>query len=216
MKKELKLKIKIAEAATSRYIENNRFTIQSLAKQLDMEPSVIFDLFPNRSAILDYFYESRLLVFEDDVHHIPGYVDFSLSEKLSNLFYHLLDQFHQHREFVLLTFRQRSFNSNCKGEFMEVFMNSVEQIFTEDQNISTSASFFKRQFFYRGIYFHFHALILFWMNDKSQNYETSMALVDKWCSFIEEIFYTKMVDKGFDLGKFLFYQSPFNHFISKK
>lgn len=216
MKKETKLKIKIAEAATARYIENNRFTIQSLARQLDIDPSEIFDLFPNRSSILEYFYESRLHVFTEDMNQIPGYTEFSLSEKLSNLFYHLLDQFQQHREFVLLTYRQRFLNKNCKSEFIKAFVSVVEKIFSDDQNISASASFFKGRLVYQGIFFHFQGLVLFWMNDKSPNYENSMALVDKWCSLIEEMFYTKIIDRGFDFGKFLFYQSPFYNIISKK
>ena len=214
MKKETEFKIKIAEAATSRYVENNRFTIQSLAGKLDIDPSVIFELFPNRSSILHYFYESRLIVFEDDLKQISGYNEFTLSEKLSNLFYHLLDQFQQHREFILLTYKNIIMGSNCTGDFQKAFVNELEQIFKNDNRISASASILQGRFICNIIFIHFHGLILFWMNDKSLNYENSMALIDKWCSLLEEIYYTKIADRGFDLGKFLFYQSPFKKIIN--
>ncbi len=215
MDKETKLKIKIADASASRYIENNRFTIQSLAQQLDIEPSVIFGHFPNRSAILDYFYESRLLLFAEDLKQIKGYSDFSLSEKMSNLFYLLIDQFQQHREFVLLTYKERILSPNCSSGFQKTFVRSLEEIFSADVQISSTASLCKGRFLYQSIFCHFHGLILFWMNDQSQNYVNSMALIDKWCSLIEEIYYSKIIDRGFDFTKFLFYQSPFSKMISK-
>lgn len=195
--------------AARKYIENPRFTIQSLAKELEMESAEIFELFPNRKSILLFFYESRILIYKEQTKSIDQYMDFSLSEKLSNFFLTLLDQFLEYREFVLETYHSFISKSTLTTSFEEKFKSELKSIFTSDSNLSGSASFFVNRLLYKTIYYHFHALIVFWSNDESEKYEQSFALIDKWCSLIEELFYNKILDKGFDFGKFLFYNSPF-------
>lgn len=214
MNKQTNKKIKISEAAARRYIENRRFTIQSLAEELEMKPVDIFELFPNRKSILLFFYESRILIYKEQTKSIDDYRNFSLSEKLSNLFLTLLDQFLEYREFVLKTYKKFVAQSPLTTSFETEFKNELKTIFQSDHNLSGSASFFVNRFLYKTIYYHFHALILFWSNDESKKYEQSFALVDKWCSLIEELFYNKILDKGFDFGKFLFYNSPFKEAFS--
>lgn len=214
MDKQSKRKIKISETATRKYIQNSRFTIQSLADELDMKPKEIFELFPNRKSILLFFYESRILLYQEQSESIDNYSDFSLSEKLSSLFLTLLDEFMDHREFVLETYGKFVSKNPLKTDFEKRFKNELKTIFKSDRQLSVSASFFVNRLLYGTIYCHFHALILFWMNDESDKYEKSFALVDKWCSLIQELFYNKILDKGFDFGKFLFYNSPFKHAFS--
>lgn len=214
MDKLTKKKIKISETATRRYIENNRFTIQSLAEELDIKPKEIFELFPNRKSILLFFYESRILIYKEQSKSIDSYSDFSLSEKLSNLFLTLLDEFMEHREFVLETYNKFISKNALSTNFEKEFKNELKTIFESDEQLSGSAAFFVNRFLYGTIYCHFHALLLFWSNDESEKYEQSSALVDKWCSLIQELFYNKVLDKGFDFGKFLFYNSPFKHAFS--
>lgn len=214
MDKKTKKKLKIAETAAKRYIENPRFTIQSIAKELDMKSAEIFELFPNRKSILLFFYESRILAYREQKKSIDGYSDFTLSEKLSNLFLTLLDQFMEYREFVLITYNKFiSRNPSCTA-FEKEFKDELKSIFRSDKNLSSSSRFFVNRILYATIYYHFHGLILFWSRDESEKYEQSFALVDKWCSLIEELFYNKLVDKGFDFGKFLIYNSPFKHALS--
>ena len=211
MKKETKLRIKIAETATVRYIDNRRFTIQSLADELEITSKEIFDLFPNRSSILRYYYESRILLYRDQIKSIKEYSSFTLSEKLNTLFLSLLDQFSEQREYVLITYKQMNSSPVKKSAFEEHFKKALRDIFNSDDRIATSAKFFKNRLLYNAIYLQFHGLILFWKNDESHIYENSMALVDKWCALQEEIFYSRVIDKGFDLGKFLYYNSPLNN-----
>lgn len=214
MNKQTNKKIKISETATRRYIENRRFTIQSLAEELEMKPVEIFELFPNRKSILLFFYESRLLIYKEQTKSIDNYSDFSLAEKLSNFFLTLLDQFLEHREFVLETYHSFISKKPRRTAFEKEFKNEIQTIFKSDRKLSGSASFFVNSLLYKTIYCHFNALMLFWANDGSDKYEQSFALVDKWCSLIEELFYNKILDKGFDFGKFLFYNSPFKEAFS--
>lgn len=214
MDKQINKKIKIAETAAERYIENPRFTIQSIAKELDMKSAEIFELFPNRKSILLFFYESRIIAYRVQKKSIDSYKEFTLSEKLSNLFLTLLDQFMEYREFVLISYNKFISKNPACTAFEKEFKNELKVILQTDQNLSGSSQFFINKMLYTAIYYHFHGLIQFWARDESKKYEQSFALVDKWCSLIEELFYNKLLDKGFDFGKFLFYNSSFKHALS--
>ncbi len=207
MKNETRLKIKISEAATNRYLSNTRFTIQSLADSLDMSAKDIFDLFPNRRSILDYFYESRMILYKDSLSTLEDYHEFSLSEKLNHLFLTLLDSFEEHREFTLVTYKEMVALDRRRNAFRRLFKEELKKIFNDDPQITRSSCIIQNELLWKSILLQFHGLIAFWANDSSRMRENSMALADKWSSFIEEIFYTKIIDKGFDLGKYLWMNS---------
>lgn len=213
MDKELTLKIKISEAAAERFVENPRFTIQSLAKTLEIESKEIFELFPNRSEILKFFYESRILLFKEQTHQIENYSDYTLSEKLSLLNLTLLDLFQDHRKYVLMTYKEKVICSMPRHPFESQFKDEVKLIFNSDSNLCSGSSLLINSVFYYSLFQSFNGFLYFWSRDTSNNSENSTALIDKWASFVQEVFYTKIADKGLDLGKFLFYQSPFSQFI---
>ena len=208
MDKETTQRIKVAEAAANKYIENQRFTISSLSKELKMKPETIYSLFPNRSSILRYYYTSRVLICRDQNQSIDGYDNFSLSEKLSNFFLTLIDLFGDKREFVLATYKEFVVCSVTRNKFEPEFKDEIRNIFLSDDKIATSSRIFFNSILWHAIYLQFHVLIKFWKEDESRNYENTMALIDKWSTFTEELFYNKVLDKGFDFGKFLFYRSP--------
>jgi len=214
MDKETLLKIKISEAATGRYLSNPRFTIQSLAESLDMSAKDIFDLFPNRRSILDYFYESRIILYKESVKNLKDYSEFTLSERLNHLFLTLLDSFEKHREFILNSYKEKVVWDKRRNEFRKMFKQELKQIFSGDPQITRSSYIIQTELLWKSILLQFHALISFWANDSSRMRENSMALADKWSSLIEEIFYTRIIDKGFDLGKFLWMNSSLNKCIS--
>lgn len=215
MDKELTLKISISEAAAERYLENPRFTIQSLAKQLNIGSKEIFDLFPNRSEILNFYYQSRILVYKEQIRKIDNYSDYSLSEKLSLLILTLFDLFQDHREFVLSTYKNKVICSKSTHTFESQFKDEIEQIFHSDDNLSSASTLLINRAFYYSIFQTYNGFFYFWSRDTSSHYENSSALIDKWASFVQEVFYTKIADKGLDLGKFLFYHSPLNQFIKR-
>ncbi|WP_141691577.1 hypothetical protein [Rhodohalobacter halophilus] len=211
---ETRLKINISEAATEHFLINPRFTIQSLAGSLNMSAEDIFDLFPNRRAILEYYYESRLYLYQDSITEIDGYDQYTLSEKLSHLFLTLLDSFEEQREFVLTTYKEWVVWNKRKSAFIEIFLDELKTIFTNDPKTSRYSAIIQNRLLWKSILLQFHGLIAFWANDSSRMRENSMALADKWTSFIEEIFYTHIIDKGFDLGKFLWMNASLNKCIT--
>ncbi|MCC5915573.1 MAG: hypothetical protein JJU46_14455 [Balneolaceae bacterium] len=211
MKEEIKKRIQIAEAAADRYVHNQRFTIRSLADELEISSDEIFELFPNRRSILRYFYESRLILWKEQTQSIKGYETFSLGEKLSNLFLTLLDLLNDRREFVLMSYKEFVLCSGRRDRFKQNLKEELRTIFASDKEIPTTASPFVRTgLTYDLITLQFHLLVRFWSEDDSHLNENSMALVDKWSTFTEEVFYSKVAEKGLDLAKFLYYQSPLN------
>jgi hypothetical protein len=212
MEKETALRIKISEAATNRYIKNDRFTIQSLAEDIKMDSKQIFDLFPNRSSILRYYYESRLIIYREQLDKIDGYSNFSLSEKLSNFFISILDQFQDQREFILISYKKMLIQNCDSPPFEQQFKKELKNIFTQDDNISISSKPFINKILYHTIYIQFHGLIWFWSKDESRQNENCLALIDKWSNLTEEAFYSKILDKGFDFGKFLIFSPPFSKY----
>jgi hypothetical protein len=208
MDKETSLRIKIAEAATKRFLENPRFTIQSLAEDLKLKAGEIFDLFPNRSSILRYFYRSRIIRFREETASLDDYESYSLGEKLTAFNLSLTEQFQDHREFVLETSGCGKQSILKSSGFEKLYKQELKNIFENDPQIPATARPFLNRFFYHSVYCQFTGLISFWKRDESRNYENTMALVDKWSALIEEIFYSRIAEKGLDLAKYLFYQSP--------
>jgi len=207
------LKIRIAERAASHYTENTRFSLNSLAKELDLAPSELFRLFPNRSSILDYYYDSRFEIYKDEISAIENYDTYSLSEKLSTFILSLLDQFMEQREFVLMTYKKRVLAPLSTTRFKTLFRQEMETIFSSDPNRCSASTLMLNSLFYNALFQTFNGILWFWSHDRSDQYENSMALVDKWSVFTQEVFYTKAAEKGFDLGKFILLNSPLQNYF---
>ena len=214
MEHNIQLKTKISECAAGRYVKNRRFTYRSLADDLKIEGKEITKHFPNRSSILLYFYESRILLYQEQTNQIDDYPAFSLGEKLSNLFLTLFDMFNEHREFIQLSYEELALQ-HPDSSFKKLFLKEIEQIFTSDNRIAASSRVFVNQRIYFLMFYSFNAILKSCFSDETGSHEHCMALTDKLCSFIEELFYTQVLDKGFDLGKFLIYNSPLKSIIEK-
>ncbi|TVQ67134.1 MAG: hypothetical protein EA360_03145 [Balneolaceae bacterium] len=207
------LKIRIAERAASRYTENVRFSLNSLAKELEMDPPELFRLFPNRSSILDYYYESRFEIYKNEISAIESYENYSLSEKLNTLILSLLDQFMEQREFVLMTYKQRVLTPMSTTRFKALYRQEMEIIFRSDSNRCSASTLLLNSFFFHALFQTFNGILWFWSHDRSEQYENSMALVDKWSVFTQEVFYTRAAEKGVDLGKFILMNSPLRNYF---
>jgi hypothetical protein len=110
---------------------------------------------------------------------------------------------------VTETYKNRVVQVIVKTNFENQLKDQFRAIFEHDNRISGSASVCLINGFYNSLVWQFHGLICFWASDESNIQENTHALVDKWSVFLEELFYSKITDKGVDLGKFLFYNSPF-------
>ncbi|TVR17370.1 MAG: hypothetical protein EA391_05040 [Balneolaceae bacterium] len=211
------LKRKISEAAAMRAAVNRFFSISSLAAKAGVKESEIDELFKTRNEILEYYYESRISAYREQREMIDDYSQFTLSEKLSNLFLMLIELLSEDKQFVEKTYSQLVVNKTfCRSGFRHELIAELNQIFSDDEKVSTTCRPFLNKYSYNFIFTQFHGLVWFWLSDKSPHQENTLALIDKWSALIEEICYSKITDKSFDLLKFLAYNSPLKNLPSQR
>ena len=198
---KMNTKIELTEAAIDLYIED-QFSIPNLTKKTGKSASEIYTLFPNKNAVLKFYYPSLVIRYRAMLSEIDDFDSYSISEKLSNFAFTLFDMMDERRSFVEETFEKYEWNCTSKTNFQQEIKTLFKEFFTTDGNIATSAGFFMGDLFYGSLKMQFLYLIKFWLEDDSEDRERTFALTDKITGFIEELVYSKIVDKGFDLAKY--------------
>lgn len=206
---KLNAKIELTEAAIDLYIDD-KFSIPNLTKETGKSASEIYTLFPNKKAILKFYYPSLVIRYRVMISEIKDFESYSISEKLSNFAFTLFDMMDERREFVEDTFLKYEWSCSSKSEFKQEIHSLLKDFFTSDGNIATSAGFFIGNWFYASLKTQYLYLIKFWLEDDSDGRERTFALTDKITGFIEELVYSKIVDKGFDLAKYSLNAFGFN------
>ena len=206
---KINTRIELTEAAIDLYTED-RFSIPNLTKETGKTASEIYTLFPNKNSILKFYYPSLVIRYRAMISEIGDFDSYSISEKLSNFAFTLFDMMDERREYVEHTFEKYEWNCSSKSEFQQEIKKLLEEFFTTDGKIATSAGFFIGNWFYASLKTQFLFLIKFWLEDDSEDHERTFALTDKITGFIEELVYSKIVDKGFDLAKYSISAFGFN------
>lgn len=208
---KLQTKLEIAGVAVDLYVEQNgEFTLKQVSKEIDLSVGDIFDFFPNKEAILDFYYTSLVIRYRLMVEEIEDFDSYSLSEKLSNFAYASFDLMNEKQEFVEQTFKNRIRWSYGKKEYTNKIQSLLSSFFKEDPGISTSGSLLMSDLFFQVLTKKYLYLVSYWINDDSEGKERSMELTDKVTALIQEIMYNSVADKGFDLMKFLLSNTKFN------
>ena len=210
MNKKTTKKIQISKTAASLYLRNPRFTMQALAEESAIDKKEIFDYFSNRRDVLNFFYEGIMLEYRSSVAAIENYSSYSLSEKLSNLALALIDLMNPNKEFVRKTYTEFVQCTSRSKEFNTLFIEDLKRIYSTDSKQSRLSQALNNKLLYKAGLTNFHLLIRFWLKDKSAGNQKTMELVDKWTSFVQELHYSSILDRGFDVAKFLYYNSPFS------
>ena len=206
---ELSTKVELTEAAVLLHQDDN-FTIPNLSKETGKTASQIYTLFPNKKAILKFYYPALVYQYRAMVGEIDDFDAYTISEKLSNFMFTLFDMMEEKKGFVEETFYKYEWKCSSNSEFQKEIKELFKDFFTTDGNISTSAGFFMGDLFYASLKSHYLYLIKFWLEDDSEDQERTFALIDKITGFIEELVYSKIVDKGFDLAKYSLSALGFN------
>lgn len=200
---QINTKIDLCEAAILIVQKKGSFTIGDLSEATKKSASEIYELFPNKKAILAFYYPSIIIRYEAMIAEIEDFESFTISEKLSNYIYTSFEMMGENREFVEDTFQSQVFEKGSKSYFSKELSALFKKFFTTDAEIATSAAFLLKDYFYEFLVKEYTFLVKFWLNDSSPNRERTLALADKLTGFVEELVYNKIVDKGFDLLKYL-------------
>lgn len=218
---ELEIKLEISAVGADLYVEQDgKFAINEIAEVLKMNVADIFDYFPNKSAILEFYYTSLVIRYQLMVAEIEDFETYTLSEKLSNFMYASLDLLNEKPEFVEMTFSSMIRRSYIKTPFEKETESVITAFFERDANISTSSSLFLNRLFYQLILQKYLYIISYWIKDESDNKEQTMEFIDKLTALIQEVMYNRVADRTFELVKFLFTNTtcsiPFWDKISSK
>lgn len=199
---ELNTKIELTDEAIDLY-QRDQFTIPNLVDATGKSSSEIYSLFPNKKAILRFYYPSLLLKYRAMLSEIEDFEDYRIGEKLSNFMYTLFDMMEERKSFVKDTFEKYEWNCSGGSEFQKEIKALFKDFFTTDGNIATSAGLLIGDLFYGALKTQYLFLIRYWLQDDSEGHARTYALIDKMTGLLEELVYSKIVDKGFDLFKYV-------------
>lgn len=201
---KFEIKFAIADAATDLYIEGDgHFWIKDAAGRVDIDPAEVFNYFPDKKSILQFYYASLVIRYEAMVDEIEGFEAYTLSEKLSNFAFVSFDMLQEKQAFVEATFENLILRSFTKTDF-EIEVERILQRFIEDdEQLSMGSALIQNQCAYSFLRRQYLELVRFWLNDTSDNKELTMELTDKVTGFLQELMYNNILDKGFDLAQFM-------------
>jgi hypothetical protein len=131
---------------------------------------------------------------------IPDFQDLTLSETMSQFVYQSLDLY---TEIGDLTEAELSdVQESLKKKTAAIFDRIIER----DGRIPFINRFVFKPFVFDLMAWQYVQLIRFWLTDDSEGSEQTLALVDKSTAFFQELAYSGVLDKGMDLGKFVYSQ----------
>ncbi|WP_445665074.1 hypothetical protein [Fodinibius sp. AD559] len=198
------IKFAIADIATDLYIQGDgQFYIKDIAKEIDITPAEVFNYFPNKKSILEFYYASLVIRYEMMIDEIDDFESYTLSEKLSNFAFTNFDMLREKEAFVEATLSEYILNSFTKTDFEKELERLIKQFLENDEHISVSSTLVLNSYSYTFLRRQYLELLRFWINDTSEDKELSMELTDKATAVLQELMYNPVLDKSFDLLKFM-------------
>ncbi|PAU94350.1 hypothetical protein CK503_05975 [Aliifodinibius salipaludis] len=198
------IKFIIADIATDLYIQGDgQFYIKDIAKEIDITPAEVFNYFPNKKSILEFYYASLVIRYEMMIDEIDDFESYTLSEKLSNFAFTNFDMLREKEAFVEATLSDYILNSFTKTDFEKELERLIKQFLENDDHISVSSTLVLNSYSYTFLRRQYLELLRFWINDTSEDKELSMELTDKATAVLQELMYNPVLDKSFDLVKFM-------------
>lgn len=204
---EINKKIEITWKAVELFEKKGKVSISELVKETGSTSSEIYTLFPNKNAILEYFYPALVLQYWAMIEEIDGFESYSLSEKFSNFAYTTFDMMSENEKFLKRTFNRYVFQKGSSSAYHGEVTELLKHFLTSDAEISVSAGFFMKGYYYSFLSSQFLFLLKYWMKDTSEGKERTLALTDKLTSLLQESVYNKTIDMSFDLLKYIFTSS---------
>lgn len=198
------MKFAIADAAADLYVEGDgQFFIKDAAKKVDIDPAEVFNYFPDKKSILHFYYASLVVRYEIMIDEIDGFESYTLSEKLSNFAFASFDMLREKEAFVNETFEDLILQCFTKTDFEKEVERLIGKFLENDQRLSVGSIVVLNKWFYKFLRRQYLELVRFWLNDTSKDKEVTMELTDKLTTFLQELMYNTILDKGFDLAKFM-------------
>src|SRR5699024_3453764 len=147
------------------------------------------DYFPNKEAILQFYYTALIYRYRMMVEEIDQFDSYTLNEKFSNFAYTSFDMLKEKEAFVQDTFKQLILCPRRKTDFEKEIEYLIEDFLESDEQLSASSEIIKNGYFYTFLKHKYLKLVCFWLSDDSDDRELTMELTDKLTSFLQELMY---------------------------
>lgn len=199
----LEEKFSLADAAVQQYeLEGGMPGMFDIARAAGVPVSEMYRLFPNKPAIFHFWYESLALRYRYMLASLEGYDELMLSEKLSNMMLSITDMMDERRAFVEATFDEMVFRNQRWHPFCKQNEALIKEIISGHQGTSRAAQIVLWDDAYAFLSKEFLHVIKFWIRDRSENQQKTMALMDNFNGFVAELITNRLIDKGTDLLRF--------------
>jgi len=206
---EFQEKFELSQLAASCYNESGKLTMRELIDASGKTASEIYTLFPNKRSIIRFYYDTLIFRYRVMIDDIDDFETYTLGEKLSNFIYTTFDMLNEHRNFVEATFQKTVLCTSTKTDFAKETEELFHEFAENDPRISMSSALLPNDLLFCFLRSQYFSLIRFWLKDDSDEKERTIALTDKLTSFFEEVMYSAIIDKGFDLTKYVLSTSSF-------
>jgi hypothetical protein len=142
-----------------------------------------------------------------------AYVSYSVREKLLAFCFTWLDVLKTNRSYVLMKWQnadRKDPNPPFLASFKDEYRRFIEDLLLEGKDTKEVAERpFSNQYF-KGFWGHFLFITHFWVNDDSNDYEKTDAVVEKSVHFAFDLIGKGPLDSFIDFAKFLFQNSQTN------
>lgn len=200
----LETKFTISEAAVECYVEQDgTFAFKDIARKTALSVGEIFNYFPDKQSILEFYYTSLIIRYQMMIEEIDGFEDYTISEKLSNFAFSSFDMMREQQEFVRLTFGRVVECRLSKTEYEIEIEALFRGFFEEDDLISSGNQWLMNRLCWGFLRRQYLLIVRFWLQDPSDGQEKTMVLVDKSTALLQEVLYNAVIDRSLDLLKFL-------------
>lgn len=206
----------IADAAVALYMsDRNRFTIRNIANDAQTTTRTCYKYYTSKDEILRDYYNLIPDIFRHQIGEIPDYQELMLADRISNFIYSVFDMLQEQRNYVDETFN-RFIQSDHSTTFRKSIANVFREILDNDPRVSDLNRVVIPDFAYDIATSQFISLLRFWMKDKSEGTGNTLAFVEKFTVFVQEVMYSDVVGKGLDLGRYTISHIIPNHPWIKK
>lgn len=185
------------------------FTMKDVARKSGHDVGELFAYFPNREAMLEFFYTSLVVRYRVMIAEIDDFEDYTLEEKLSNVAFATFDMLSEQGPFVQETFNDLILCRVSPSEYSEQLETLFREIFEEDDFIPAANRWVLNSVTYRLMTMQFLGLIRFWLEDETDDKQQTLELTDKATALLQEVMYNAAADRGIELLKFLYANSFF-------
>ncbi len=190
-------------------------TMRAIAKEASIGDATIYNYFPTKEAILFAYYEEKLNECVARMRKIEKFNEFTLHEQLQTLFETLLELFLPDREFVSLSFKRIFFALSQNAEqlhaIQDLFEKIVDDIFTAAIEVNEIPAQMFQQIIYHLLWDYYVGIIIFWLNDRSDQFADTSMMIDKTMDLFCSILKAGAVNKLFDIVSYFFK----SHFLSR-